>query len=1368
MSRSHPIRAWAARRALVALALLTACAGSEAKTGCVRVSQDGATVPGHRMLSQSVSLRVTEQGAQALADTVRDAIALLFGVNEAGHAILPMESLGVGAVTTALGPFDLELRDGVLALDLSQLAVQLVPGSSPARLLLTLEDADTWLLAGTVAGTVGVGVLAGDAACGLTEGPSGRLARLSMTLEVTVDTGAGGVMDLSIVTQDVHVEDVDVTVELDCGLTECLDGCGECEVLCGNPDLTQALVASLQGTLGVVVDELAVAVTESLANDVLDRLLNDKPLAIEGELDLARLAGPWLPTMASVEPIAVAVTPSTGAFRVTAETPPSLDVWLDAGFHPRAIHPCVVTPAVTETIPATAPPPWPSEATLPGGSLVPYDVGMRWSGRVVEQALAAALTAGVLCLELTSSDIANLTGGDTVVSAASMALILPGLVGLTGPDAPLRLSVQPRQGSSPQVDLTDSPEGATLTVSLPDSTIALAFLLGDHPVQVLSLELDLVLQMVVEGLEDARLGIRLAGLETSDLVLGDEPLFAAAGTDLVVPFVLDLLMGVLHELPLSLDLNIRQLVSAMTDLPLVPAVREILTDDGWLVVLVGLEDPLAAPIPLEPDGIEILSVSPGKLSMVVDAAPGHEVQVRVVGGGWGPWKPADTVVELASPRLWLLGAAAVEARLRDPMGRVGLAATVARVHVTAPPSPATQTDPTLAAAPRGCEGAGSSPRPLVWLLALGVMIIRFRPRSWAPHLACILLVACSGDLTAPPVPCQGHEQCPDGYVCGEDGLCAVATPCADDGACCPGSTCFAGWCRPRPPCGPERPCEGVDRTCELKRCVAAACTVDRDCHMGRLCISGRCASAMPCGGCAPGVPCHLPTGRCLPLVTCEASCPGERIPLLTGTMDPLTCAEAAWPCVCLEPSPVAPPMPGFEGLLLSLPGTPTMVSYDPRHGDLVSSRLSPTGVPAVHHALDGVPDVAPTGPPDSYRGGVAEPGPDRGHRPSATWHVQDGVQVIDVLHRDSDLGMVHHVRARAQDGAVLARGTLPIVGDAGRYSCLTRRPSDGALVGWVFVARDPTGSLSRLVRVEAQVGASDGAQVWTVTTVLETPLPLSAWAPCDGACQVGELCVRMAPGDDRCVSTFEVPTCPESCAAHQLCVAPEAGAQGECRPRVLPETSLDHVPYGRGLYVTCAADDEHLAVAWFDADAGALYALRTTTGAGSPTLVDGTPEAHDAPRVGDHVRASFGDDGALVLAYHDGAVGALKVARQDGGGAPWQVEYVHGHQGAALFHDLGAWPSLIHGPGDEPVVVYGDGSEGTIWLARRHPSGCWDFLAVYGDDTFAWPGIAPSSGGRVFVSALRLALDATLAVNHRLELVEIPLPDSDCEAPESL
>lgn len=1384
--------------------MLAACdfAGASGGTGCgdgcIRIHQGDYTFPVKRIVQDSLRVRVTQGGMDFLTERVKALVLTFFDADADGNAVIALSDLGLGDIGTSLGPFAGAVENLVVSLDLNSLSVQLIPGSSPAQLRIQAQDVEVGIVSGQVTGSYDGILLDGDAECQLANGSSGHVALLSFELVLSLDTDPGGIVTIDVASLVVDTQDIDVDISSDCSVAACSDGlppqCSECTILCGAASLGSSLVSFLQNIFDGLIDDLVSFLADDIANLLLDLLFNGQPLAVEGTVDYGPTLAPLLSYLATAEPLGIVGRPGAEAFVITGTgLDTGLDVTMDAGVETSATHPCVGAVDFEPVFKAGPPPTFP--LTLPDGSS--YEVGLAMSEALINETVWALYRGGALCIDATSGELNEISGGSLDLRAGVMDLMLPGLAELAGPDAPLRVRMRPTLTDA-QPDLVGfgSVDGETrLELTLPQAQIAIEVLYADHYLRAIAFRADVTLSVALDALPDASIALRVADIGIANTTVENDAIFGSARMDLIVPFMVDILTGFIGDIPIAFNVPTAGLASGTLGLPLDVVVRDIVaagSQQDWLVAYVGLVPPIEALEALEAPPILVTAVLPGQLRFSAPlAASDEQFQLRIGAGSWSKWFVGPGPHVLKHPRLWLLGKHIVAGRARPSRtATAGETAEVAAVDVVAPTKAARQPLEDSESGDGGCASSGGSSGdwPLVLCALLGLWL-SFGRRSGALGAAAVTCLAtfggCATDLEPPPIECRYHDECPGGWMCGLEGVCEAEVACVADSDCCPGATCFNDWCRPTSFCdlspadngSDSRGCLAPATTCEIPWpaspellvapaapgmdggwCAPSRCTDAGTCDAGLGCLAGRCIDALkaPCGGCSDDTACHLPSGRCVAATGCEpCASPTLRVVDETSELTPLACGAGVVRCICAGPADPPAGRPGREPQLALVDGKAVAVSYDPVYGDLVTTLAPLADLNAQSSVVgDGLPaNVSATDP--GYRGGSFEPGPDRGERPS----MLVTTEALHVVHQDRDLRKASYTRLDIS-GQPIAAMTLPVAGVAGRYSCITTDPATGWPVGLVFVSND--GGASKLVQVVASSATPTGPEDWTATTVLERQLPPARATPCEDTCGPLDVCVVAADGLERCASVFDSLSCTESCGPHEICASPEGSVESTCRPRVYRTPKGGDsaaLPFGHGLFVACSQRGNQAVAAFYDRDVGALYALDWPWAGSVPVLVDGTPEVWDAPDVGAHVDVAIAPSGAAVgLSYWDATAGGLRFAERLGPAEPWVATSVHLGVTAGASTDLGAWTSSAYLPSGQPTVAYADSEGARILLAGRSATGCWKSMEVLSNAAYVTPDLAVTEDGRVVIAARELAFDAQLRAQHRLVLTTITPP----------
>jgi hypothetical protein len=1353
------------------LALFSACSLGAGGDGCVRVHQGDYTFPLKQVVKGAVKVRISQQGIDRLASKTKELLLGFFDADENGHAIIPLSELGLGELTTDLGPFEGKFRDVTLTLNLDALVVEIVEGAYPPRLRITVKNAEVGLLGGELVGTAEAGLFEGNAACLLGNGPSGKVALLSFELLFDLVVAADGTLDLSIKSTDVDLQDIDLSVTTDCSISECLDGetppsdaeCSECEALCDTVELVASLSSQFQGVFDQLIDELVSVLGDELSNVLADTLLNGKPFAVEGELDVGTLLGQVIDYLKGAQPLGLVVRPAGDGFESVSE-PAGVEMLLDAGVTSMGLHECASADPADAVFTAKAAPKFPNNATKKDGTKVPYELGLTLSDAIVNETLWAAWRSGVLCLGITSSDLLTLTGGSLDLRASHLELLFPGLGSIVPAESPVRVSLSPGFSASdpPAITFGDGQEQSTITLPLPQLRVAIDVMVDGHPIQLIALQAGVTMGLSVETLGEAKLGLRVDTVDIDSISVIGNGFFGHAELDTIVELVVDLGVTVLEKTLGPIELDAGSLVSGLLDESLSLSVLQMadLGETGWLTMLFGLSEVAASP-DIQPV-VSATLLGLGTLHLEPNHHGTTPIQYRVDGSTWSTPRVGDTT--LNHPRLWLVGEHRVEARMRGEDGPPGVATEIGFVVTTAPEKKGGEAlqvevehEP---ATTQGCTTSGGQPGHWVWTLCLLLLWPGRRLRRYLGLLVICLfgLQACADERSSLPASCQENENCPAGFLCSSDDQCVPSSACTSNKECCPGAVCFNGWCRPTQECSDS--CEGLDEHCVDDQCVPTNCESDDGCSAWSRCVGGRCIHEHPCGGqCTADQACDLNSGRCLASTSCPAPCPSGTFRSVSSQtqFDALTCLDNDFACTCLPYPEVPKGMPGIDGVMVTLDASFAVLSYDDRYGDLIYSEFSKVDLARKDWVVDGVPDGPVLYAADGYRQGVAEPGPDRGVSPTVLLNsTSEGNPLLDIVYHDREVKSLWHARFDPTLHQTIHRTLLPVEGQVGSFSCLVKSPQTNRLTGLVYVEKDAGGTLTQLVRIEALVDDPQSANDWSSEVLLSRPLPQTKAEPCSGECGLTELCV-LGPAGEVCASALDSEACAEPCPAHRVCLKGGGQEASTCWPRVYFDGQPEWV--GTGLFLSCAVKDDQLAAAWYDADLGTAVASLGTPLGSEPTLIAGTTVAHDAPDVGLHMAIELLDGGQAVLAFQDRFGQDLRVALSSES-EEWAAEVVV--DGSAGVSQPGGWSSM-HGVAGLLALVEQDGVSGGIGLHVREPNGCWAHHVVWPDQVYTHPAVHVVDGTSAIVSARQIAFDSDLMANHDLvlELIELPVCSAD-------
>lgn len=616
------VRRWRRWLLLWALPLFTVACGGKGCAGC-SVQTPKPTVPQALMLPAAAQIRVNQHGFDVIAAEIVALLKIMFGSNANGAAEIDVSKLLGKTKLTLGGGLGLfkgkaSVRDLVLTLDLASLQVQLVNGSSPARIRILIDHADLSVIKGVVAGGVTFLGMSSDAACHLLDGVAvgtakERLATVSATVDLVLGVDALGQLDLDVQVKDPVIHDVGFGLAKDCGLKECTDKllledpCLECGI-CAAGSITSAALQGLKDFLGPVLGDVLEIIGNLLLDSVLASNINGKPLDVELAIDLRDLVLKSSPALGSLlgvaEPLRARVRPSPAAFEVSEG---ALHSRFDLGMLAAAAG-CVAEAgaddsAVFKNLVQGPPPALPAKMSswVDGRQLAdtPVDLGALVSGAAIEEGLWAIMRSGLFCIGVDSESVHRLSGGRLILSAAAVDLMLPGLRQVASPAAPLRIVVAPSADpdDAPRVELGALPQGRVgLGLRLRAFQVRIEVAVRGRWLTVVELDADADVTLASMLAADGELSLSLQQVQVAKVEVAHSPLFPHSGIEEIVPAAVQVAVGLLLAQPLAFELPLQELLSQALALPLAvePAgVRVGGVNSDWLIVGARIE-PLPA------------------------------------------------------------------------------------------------------------------------------------------------------------------------------------------------------------------------------------------------------------------------------------------------------------------------------------------------------------------------------------------------------------------------------------------------------------------------------------------------------------------------------------------------------------------------------------------------------------------------------------------------------------------------------------------------------------------------------------------------------------------------------------------------------
>ena len=363
-----------------------------------------------------------------------------------------------------------------------------------------------------------------------------------------------------------------------------------------------------------------------------------------------------------------------------------------------------------------------------------------------------------------------------------------------------------------------------------------------------------------------------------------------------------------------------------------------------------------------------------------------------------------------------------------------------------------------------------------------------------------------------------------------------------------------------------------------------------------------------------------------------------------------------------------------------------VATYDVQNGDLVVADAT-NASKLKYTVVDGIPEgVTPTYDPSTYRGGVADPGPDVGawtsialgnHSARVAYQDRDAL-ALKYAYEDGD----HHWHSYVvDDGSGHA---------AGEYANLVIDGDGKPAIAYLVIGVDD-GMGHRVTNLQlARAGktAPSAESDWTITTIASAP------GTCAGLCNGGDVCV---PGTPQTCATPDS-SCTGGCGSAQACVA------GACVTPIV-DPMIDDVPTGTGMWVSLVVmSDGRLGATYYDQTRRALiFSIESAKGSNQFTenILDGN--VVDADR-GMWCSAVVANDDTVHIAYQDALGDQLMYTTWNGqAGTPEVVD--DGERPGDRTHPVGAGNAiyLVNGT---PAIAYQDGMTADVYVATRG-AGTW-------------------------------------------------------------
>lgn len=931
-----------------------------------------------------------------------------------------------------------------------------------------------------------------------------------------------GRFDVQVADLDFDIVDTGIDVVADegdpdyyCNFEVCQDGvsgCSECVLACGGASLLEDVF----GFFTEFLDAIIATVTESLTDQILGNAS-----VIEGEVHPALLVGSLIPDMIDSHRIAFGAHPSRDGFAVgQTASGDYLTSSFDLAVVPSQVHTCA---GAGSLVPVVSPPKTLGQINpQPGEHLI-----TALPAATLNQALWALYSAGALCLEITSDDIANLSAqveGGIALDATAMSLFLPGLDVVVDKGAPLMISVGvPLDPAQPDVITigtgamgADGQRDSLIRTSLRQFEIGVYAWIEGRYVRLLAVTTDIDLALTPLLNPDGVVNVALDKADISNVEVTYNELFISADLQSLISFVVEIGVGALLGDGLEFPISPSALIEAATGLPLrvePTSFRQAGNYGDWISLGVKLavselksrswpsprwvDTAAEGPTAVEAGHPIALTVAAQDASGPLDR-DAYDVETRVDGGVWRVQPPGDDI--LHSALLGLLGRHVVMVRARRHDDPLAVDQTPQRLEVrvmpprdvTAEGSEEPSANHTSACSVASVAGSAPEGWALVLMAALGLLLARRRDLRMALVLLALgAIVGMSGCGDDPPtaqrVACGQDRDCPAGQLCACDGYCFAPRTCSSDAGCCAGEVCADGWCEEVRECTTSADCSD-GQSCGGCLCRLPRCLHDSDCDGGAECVAGACITPpeFPCPlGCPETQVCVAELRRCAPVPPgcAEMSCPSGEVLVVSDAKSFIgaACQPASAACTC-EPAVFGVLSGEPSGYLSAVPladGRAAVAAYDLATGDIAVRWLS-DGALSDPTYIDGLP--APIMTASMEERAALAPGPDIGAELDMAVNEGGTLAIASSNRSDGALRLTW-----SQEGVDWVGVNLALADRGVRYPDIEPIPGGGWMVAFQSLSQSGAGvnTALRILQIDS-VGPT--APTNAPSTVVEVPV----------------------------------------------------------------------------------------------------------------------------------------------------------------------------------------------------------------------------------------------------------------------------------------
>ncbi len=552
-----------------------------------------------------------------------------------------------------------------------------------------------------------------DAACVMgngNDGPPEHAMRVTVDIKLFPAVDNEHQLDVDVDVRDVSIDGVDLSINAGtdwrcddgdlCVLGFCLDQSDrECSVI---------LCPALDGVFNVVerlvqlIEPALTPVLTQLGEFIVNNLVPPTPLVTDLQAQTGELIAD-LPSLSKAKPLGIHAAAMGGAFQVNCDDRDpgdcedsdnvGMDIAMELGFEavvegeedfPSG---CIALPdelpRFSAPTPVTLPPRWIDE----DGEARRYALGFGLSESGLNQLGWGLYTSGVLCIDINTADIGQLTGTPGLLTSGMFGLLAGEIMSLAGPSAPVMVRLRPTTEPRFNMIANAGPNDPQMQMQIDAMKMEVFIAIDQRFVRAFAvlMNIDMALQLGPEANDqgDPVLVVQVAdGPNIGDFeVVYDEPV---VGSDLggTLPALIDLVLGTFLQDSLRFEVDLADTLSQALSTPVSASIDHVEvrgTEGDELTVFMNLA--VGEQLPSSMNFItRVVSVdhqslvreqasgltATGSVRLMMEGSQGLEYSYRVDGGPWRRWTTASSEgwLTVTQPKLGLVGDHRIELRVR--------------------------------------------------------------------------------------------------------------------------------------------------------------------------------------------------------------------------------------------------------------------------------------------------------------------------------------------------------------------------------------------------------------------------------------------------------------------------------------------------------------------------------------------------------------------------------------------------------------------------------------------------------------------------------------------------------------------------------